>query len=216
MIPKWLKGIASEKDLDLIRDAVVAAEKKTSCEIVPMIVHRSITTGHVPVILFLLHALILWILLPYAVEFLPSVPYLALEIAAILIAAGLTWLQKDLDIWQRWLTRDDDQDASAVSRAQLEFYQSNIKATKNSTGVLIFVSWLEHEAVVLADKPVAEKFPTETWNEIVKKLISHVKAGDFSGGMIDAIETTGDLLAKEFPIRPGDHNELPDLLVIKE
>lgn len=215
-IPNWLRGIVDENGLEQIRQSVIGAELKTSGEIVPMLVHRSISTGHVPVILFLAQALILWFLLPYLAPYFSDIPYWVFEVGAVVVAGVSTWLQSDLDFWQRVLTSPSDRDESVMRRAQLEFYQSGIKKTQSSTGVLIMVSLLEHEAVILADKAVADQISNDTWETIIEKLLIRVKAGEFADGMSEAIASVGDLLRVPFPIRPGDHNELPNPLVIKE
>ena len=50
-LPKWSAAYLRPERVQLIEDAVRAAELKTSGEIVPMIVKRSSTVGHVPFIL---------------------------------------------------------------------------------------------------------------------------------------------------------------------
>lgn len=214
--PVWIESIVGDSDLERIRSAVAQAESRTSGEIVPMIVHRSITTGHVPLILFLVFLLIFWTLVPYIAVSVPQIPLWGFEVGAILLAAFSAWTQKESSFWQRALTPPRDQMLSVLRRAQLEFFESDIKATEGKTGVLIFVSLLERRAVVLADQAVSERFPAETWEDIIKILLEKVRAGDFTGGMCDAIGTVGTLLAEKLPIEVGDRNELSNHLVIKE
>lgn len=217
---KWLKGWLHDGDLERVENSVKQAERTTSAEIVPMIVHSSSPTGHVPYLLFLLALMVLWTLLPYFAPWVetiaPGVPFEVLELAAAFVAGIATWLCRENDFLLRVLTPEGDRAANAMRRAQLEFYQSNIKLTEDKTGVLIFVSLREHQAVVLADKAIADKFPQETWSKILGDLISHLKEGDLAGGMCTAIEEAGEILTQAFPIAPRDVNELPDHLVIKE
>lgn len=215
-VPQWLKSSVSEEGLDRIESAVVAAEKKTSGEIVPMIVHRSIPIGHVTTILFLGQVLFLWLLVPYLTLLWPQLPVAAFEIAAVVIAAGTTSIQRGWGFWERLLTSNRDQELSVLRRAQLEFYQSNIKATAARTGVLVMVSHVEHRAVILADQAVAEKLPSEVWDELIALLITKIKSGDFAGGMCEVIERIGALLEKSFPCHPEDRDELANHLQIKE
>lgn len=215
-IPYWLEPVANKDDLEKIKFTVETAERKTAGEIVPMIVHSSITFGHVPFILLLGFLLIFWTLIPFIAPAIPEIPFWSLEIGSILLSVLGAWAWKGSDHWKRWLTTPQDQELSVLRRAQLEFYQSNIKKTEWGTGVLIFVSLLERRAVVLADQNVADKLPEETWAKVVDQLVLKVKAGEFSGGMCEAIETVGKLLAEHLPVATGDRNELPDLLVIKE
>lgn len=219
-IPAWLRGVIDAAGLESVRSAVIAAERRTSAEIVPMIVHRSITIGHVPLVLFFAQALILWMVLPYVAPYValyavPVPPYWLLEGIAVVFAFALTALLSRFDFWRRFLTPAADRTASVMSRAQLEFYQSNIKATQGSTGVLIFVSLLEHQAVVLADKAVSDRLPPDTWTNLMENLLIRIKQNEFSKGLCEAVSAMGDLLAKEFPIQPGDHNELPNTVIVK-
>lgn len=216
---KWLKGWLSDGDFARIENSVKIAERATCAEIVPMIVHSSSPTGHVPYLLFLLALTVLWTLLPYLAPWVetmaPGVPFEILELAAAAVAGAFTWLFKENDFLIRVLTPRGDRAANAMRRAQLEFYQSNIKLTEDKTGVLIFVSLREHQAVVLADKSIADKFSPETWSKILGDLIAHLKKGDLTGGMCTAIEEAGEILTQAFPIAHRDVNELPDHLVIK-
>ena len=49
--PKWIRSRLSSEDLKSIEEAVGKMEQKTSGEIVPMIVRRSSTVGHIPLTL---------------------------------------------------------------------------------------------------------------------------------------------------------------------
>ena len=215
-IPKWLHYKLDRAGFEKIKAAVGLAETRTRGEIVPMIVRKSITTGHVPVVLFLGILLILWNLIPYASGLAHGVSVYAIELVAVVLAAFLTWLLKDSSFWQRTLTSDSDEEASVMRRAQLEFFTSGIKTTEGRTGVLILVSLVEHRAVILADEAIASKLPDTTWQDVIKDMLFKIKDGDLAGGMSDAVDKVGRLLQKDFPILPGDRNELANKLVVKE
>lgn len=218
-LPNWICKRIDEAGLERIRAAVQKAELSTSAEIVPMIVQRSSTVAHVPMSLFLLLSLI-WV---------TAVPYLAtnlahlmtnmniafVEMAGLVFAFVISVVLGQTRFAQRIFVPKVDQISQVDHRAELEFFESNIKTTRESTGILIFVSLLEHRAVVLADGPIAAKFPAETWNEIVNGLLERVKAGDLAGGFAWAIERSGSLVAPHFPIGAGDKDELSNDLVIK-
>lgn len=220
-IPKWLYSHINENGLQQIREAVSKAEIKTSAEIVPMIVRRSSAIAHVPVSVFLSLALV-WTL------FLPEITLLVsrrfhlndlwiavVEIAGLLLAILVSPFLTRLSAVQRLFVPEIDEVAQVDDRAELEFYSSNIKSTRDSTGILIFVSMLEHRAVVLADKAIADKFPSAQWKEIVDGLLERIKKGDLAGGFTWAIERSGELVQPYFPVRTGDTNELANDLIIK-
>lgn len=215
-IPAWAKKVLKPEDFDRITEAVRKAEKHTCAEIVPIIVRGSTPTGHVPWLVFLILFLAFWMLLPYVFELVPVGPAWLWEFGALVLAALLGWFLSKFDIVARCLTSARDEILSVDRRALLEFHLSRITETRDQTGVLVFVSLLEHRAVVLADKKVSEKYPPETWERVLSDLIAKVKKSDFAGGMCTAIEELGEILATEFPHYEGDHNELADRLIVKD
>lgn len=214
-LPNWICKKIDEAGVERIRAAVHKAELSTSAEIVPMIVRRSSAIAHVPTSLFLALAL-LWVTsVPFFAHYLSNFNILVVELGGVAVAFILSVLLGHLSFIQRIFVPKIDQVAQVDDRAELEFFESNIKSTTGSTGILIFVSLLEHRAVVLADGPIAAKFPPDTWNEIVNGLLERIKAGDLAGGFAWAIEKSGTLVAPHFPIGTADRNELANDLVIK-
>jgi putative membrane protein len=133
-----------------------------------------------------------------------------------LLSGGLALGLSRLDAIQRLLTPRIDQIHQVEMRAEVEFYEHEVGKTKGDTGILLFVSLMEHRAVVLSDRSIAEKLDAEVWQELVDLMIAGVKRGDLAAGMIQAIERCGELLAPHFPIADDDRNELRDHLVVKE
>lgn len=212
----WVNRIVDDKGMERIRHAVVAAEAKTSAEIVPMIVRNSGTHGHVEWLLFLFILICAWMLLPYLSEFAPGLSLLALDLGAFALAFVAALILSRLDRIKRLMTPAFDQALHVDRRAIVEFHASRINETVHATGVLIFVSLLERRAVVLADRAIAEVFPKETWRDVVEKLLAKTRAGDFAGGMCDAIHDIGEKLGPKFPNSPNDTDELDDRLIVKD
>lgn len=101
-------------------------------------------------------------------------------------------------------------------RALIEFYQSKIQQTKDHTGILIFISLLEREVVVIADKGISDKLSQETWKEVVDLILLGMKEKKAAQGLIKGIQRCGIVLSQHFPIQPHDKNELPNKLIIKD
>lgn len=212
-IPHWCSTLIRTSDLPLIQAAISQAESKTSGEIIPMIVRRSSTIGHVPLTLtFILGTLGMiaghtffattaeWIQLPviWGASFVLG-----------LIISPLHWIQ-------RWLTPLNDQILQVQRRAELEFYSRKMDHTRDRTAILLFVSLMEHRAVVLADQAIASPLPSETWNEVIDLLLTGIRQKKAAQGFTKAIEKSGLLLATHFPIQSGDKNEIHDKLIISE
>jgi putative membrane protein len=215
-IPNWAKGYLRPERVQLVEDAIRAAEDRTSGEIVPMIVRRSSTIGHVAVILACLLVAGFFIVdgpgWQYAWIGEHWSWYLVDTVLLLLLSGQLA----KLPLLQRWLTTSDDQTLQVDMRAQIEFYQSNIHTTANATGVLLLVSLMEHRAVVLADEAIDARVPRETWDEVIRLIIDGIKKGHVGLGLAAAIERCGDILAAEFPVGDDDVNELKDTLIVKE
>lgn len=216
-VPVWLKHQLDGDGLQRIRASVEAAEKKTCAEIVPMIVRESSQTGHVIVVIFFALLAILFCFSPLLVAPATSLglPLSALELGGVLAAGGVAWALSRIESVRRLCTPRADRISSALLRAQLEFYEAGITGTSGRTGLLIFVSFLERQAVVLADQAIAAKFKQETWDEVVHLLTERVHAGDFAEGMCRAIKRCGELLERDFPRSADDADELPNRLIIE-
>jgi putative membrane protein len=100
-------------------------------------------------------------------------------------------------------------------RAYEQFLSKNLQATRERTGVLIFVSEWERMAELIADEGVASRVDPGIWDEAMSQLIAGVKAGKAVEGFEAAVEICGGVLAEHFPPRDGDNpNELPDHVVV--
>lgn len=215
-LPGWAASLLGDHGIERIESAIAEAEARTAGEIVPMVVRRSSTTGHVPLLAFCL--LLLGLLIPDVPGWLarsggPDWLWLG---AAWLVAAVLAFALSRLDAVQRLLTPRADQIQQVELRAELEFGAHGVGHTRGDTGVLLFVSRMEHRAVVLADRAIAERVSPEVWQELVDLMIDGVRHGDLAAGMARAIARCGDILAPHFPIAPDDRNELRDHLIVKE
>jgi putative membrane protein len=85
--------------------------------------------------------------------------------------------------------------------------------THRRTGVLIYLSLLEHRAEIVADKAIADQVTPDVWGEAMAALINEVKAGRIGDGMARAVEKVGAVLAPLLPPDADNPNELPDRLV---
>jgi putative membrane protein len=100
-------------------------------------------------------------------------------------------------------------------RAEEQFIAKNLHATRERTGVLIYVSAAERMAELIADETIHALAPDGTWDRALAALTAGLKRGEPAAGFAAAIGQCADVLAERFPARPGDNpNELPDAVVI--
>jgi uncharacterized membrane protein len=120
--------------------------------------------------------------------------------------------------------KDAEDDASAEIRVHVQpkggddirsvaertFERLGMTKTALRNGVLLFIASEEQRFVILGDKGIDEKVPAGFWDDIAAKLTIRFKAGEFTDGIVDAIEAAGEHLAKYFPHKADDVDELPD------
>jgi len=95
-------------------------------------------------------------------------------------------------------------------RAVRGFYEKGLYRTKAGTGVLFFLSLLEHKVWVLADKGIYEKIDQQTLNTYALTVSKGIKEGHACEALCQAINEAGRILTQHFPLATGDTNELSD------
>src|SRR5690606_33858426 len=95
-----------------------------------------------------------------------------------------------------------------------QFLAHGLHMTEARTGVLIFVSLAERYAEVIADSGIAARVEQAAWDGLVARLVEAIRHGQLGDGLVTAIDTAGDLLARHFPAVPSDRDELANDLVI--
>lgn len=212
----WISKHLSSQDLNDIESAIARNEAKTSGEIVPMIVKRSVSLRSVPYMaLMAMLALLFVFALVFHFDF-ATTRHLSWLVVGVVLALLVAFASTRLEFLQKFFALDDDEAEAAFERAQLEFFQTGIPATEGRTGVLIFISLFERRAFVLGDDAISQKMKPEAWVEITQAMVARMKAGDFKSGLVGAIDAVGAKLAQEFPREASDRNELTDHLIIKD
>ena len=103
--------------------------------------------------------------------------------------------------------------ARAKHLARQQFFMQNLHHTKNSTGVLIFISEAERYVEILADQGIHHQVPNETWQNIVDHFIARIKMHQTFDGLLDCLNSCGLLLAQHVPATM-EKNELPNRLIL--
>lgn len=96
-----------------------------------------------------------------------------------------------------------------------EFFKLEVNKTVDKTGVLIFILFEEKKFEIIADDGINSKIHQEKWDLIINQIKTEFSNGNFKAGLIKCLNEIGKILIKEFPIKPGDRNELPDDIVIE-
>lgn len=216
-IPRWLKAHLSQEDLETIEKAVTKAEAHTTGEVVPMVVSRSSTVGHVPILLiFLLSLVFFGFDLHLWQQQWVDLPFLAWVLIDTVLLLTLVRFLSPLSFVERWLTSRTDQIEQVERRALNEFYDIRIHHTEKATGILIFVSLMEHQVVIIGDEGISQKISQEDWQQAIDLLLKGLKSKNLCQGFVNALDWSGEKLATHFPKTENNSNELKNHLVIKE
>jgi putative membrane protein len=201
----------SDKDQVRIGEAIVAAERRTSGEIVAVLSGESASYLHVP----FLWAGLIALIVPWPLVFFTWLPVQTIYV--VQLAAFMLILLLTLPRRVRYALVPQSVKRERVHRRAVEqFLVQNLHSTAGRTGVLIYVSVAERYAEIIADTGIDAKVPRGTWQAIVDDLTSNIADGKAGDGFVHAVERSGDLLASHFPPGTRDPNELPNHLIIIE
>jgi putative membrane protein len=190
------------EELERIKAAVKQAESKISGEIVPVFVEKS---GHYTIANYragVLGATAVFFLIILFDRYVPSLAvYDPVLIFVLVMLGGFIGALKAnyIPFVKRMMLSQSYMDQSTRKRAESAFLQEEVFNTRLRTGIMIFISFFEHEVIVMADKGISKDVEQKEWDAVVRTIIEK------------AILRCGEiLLEKGFVISPDDVNELKD------
>jgi putative membrane protein len=95
-------------------------------------------------------------------------------------------------------------------RAVRAFFEKELYRTREETGVLIFISILEHKVWILGDRGIDHKIPQSLWHDLAAELSSGLHEKRACEALCHVIERVGKELAVHFHRKTDDINELSD------
>lgn len=115
--------------------------------------------------------------------------------------------------WRRLFISRTEMDERVQEAAFRHFYSSGLYKTRESNGILIYLSLLERRVVVLGDEAIHRHMGEARWLSVRDKIIGGIRSGKTCEGICAAIRDCAEALARHFPPRPDDINELPDQVI---
>jgi putative membrane protein len=201
-----------EEDRRAVHEAIASAERRTVGEILPVVFERS--DAH------------------HAADWLAAASFLV--VGSTLLAGWLPWshlglwlplelalgasgfaLARALPGFKRLFVSEARASEVAQARAFLEFYANRLHETAAATGVLLFVSLLEHRVVVLADSGIDAKVDAGMWTAVDEAVLEGIRRGSLRDGLTAGVTLVGERLGRHFPWREGDRNEIPNRLIVR-
>jgi putative membrane protein len=212
----------TDSDLQRIKLAVKDAEDKISGEIVPVIVDRSglySVANYKSSLMLAAFTFVLMIILDRYVitDAANTLFYDPVFIFIAVVVGGLigALLPDILPSLKRVLISQSQFDIATRQRAETAFLQEEVFNTRHRTGIMIFISFFEHEVIVMSDRGISKVVEQKQWDKIVSDLIANIRDGKMVDGIEGAIKRCGAiLLEKGFHKTDDDVNELRDDLRI--
>ena len=212
----------SDEDRDRISQAIAEAERQTSGEIVPVVVPRSDTyddlawkgaaigAGKALVAAMLVFQFyggwgLTWL-------------YTGWGTAILALVAGVIGglLGLFVPFFKRRLAGRKRMTRAVHRHAMKVFVEEEVFDTRERTGVLLFISLLEHRIEVIGDAGINAKVSADDWVHVVERIREGIRAGRPADGLVEAIGLCGQLLGESgVERREDDVNELSDTLRIR-
>lgn len=209
MTPR-LENLFSSEDLKRIEEAVRNAEKQTSGEIVPYAVQSSDdyeeTLWRAGMLFAMLTLFGFALVHNYSESWLPfhlveaALGTIGAALAGVLLAYYVAPVKR-IFAGNTLMTR------RVTQRAEEAFLAEEVFETKDRTGILLFISLLEHKVVVLGDSGINAKVQPEEWDSVVDILVKGMKDRKPADGLLNAITMCGELLKREGVARRADDSD---------
>ncbi|MCP5106203.1 MAG: TPM domain-containing protein [bacterium] len=217
----------SSEDLEKIRGAVKEAESKTAGEIATAFIKESYNYAVYELMFSVICGFVYFVVMMFfsgSIENIIREMFWDYSTDYLLIFYGLStflvififYFFANIPFLDRLIVPKSVMHRKVNERAVRHFMESGVYNTKDRTGILIFVSGLEHRVDLLADKGINEKIPQEKWDSIVAHIIDGIKSGQLVKHLTEAVSRCGELLAEHYPIQPDDVNELKDDIAVLE
>ncbi|HWN13869.1 MAG TPA: TPM domain-containing protein, partial [Candidatus Dormibacteraeota bacterium] len=102
----------------------------------------------------------------------------------------------------------------ALQKAVAVFERLGMHKTADRHGVLIYVAVTDRKLAVIGDQGIHERVGEDYWRRVVAAVTDHFRNERPREGFLHAVGDVGEMLARHFPRRPGDQNELSDQVSI--
>lgn len=204
------KELFNEEEIQRIESTVQQVEKRTSGEIVPMVVDESYDYPRAEILGAGLFALAAAVSLSWA--FLGESLWHFLWLFA-LCYVPFKYLIRSVPALRRRLIHPDEISAEVEEKAVISFMEQGLHHTRDETGILILISLFERRVHVLADRGINDVVPADTWDGVVRTVTDGLRSGDTCNALCKAIERCGQLLEEHFPVKTDDTDELPNMII---
>jgi uncharacterized membrane protein len=103
---------------------------------------------------------------------------------------------------------EKDLDGDILDRAAYLFRKLEMHKTELRNGVLIYLALAGKKFAIIGDAGINSVVAEDFWDGIKDGMSHDFSKGEFTAGLICAVQKAGEQLANHFPIQKNDRNEL--------
>lgn len=205
-----IETLFSESDREAIRAATREAERETSGELVVYVVERC--DPH-PEIAWKGASLggavgsVLSVLAVHQVDRWGTPEYLWVLIG-LQVGLLVGWLLSRIPAIGRRLVAREALAHRTESRAAEAFVEEAVFATRDRTGVLLFIALFEHLVLILADEGIEQRVERGAWDAVTKTLATGIREGQPAMAVIQAVEQCAALLREHGFVSEDSENQI--------
>lgn len=105
--------------------------------------------------------------------------------------------------------------AAKVHREALAHFTAlGVSKTRDRTGILLVLSLRERRVQLMADEGIHARHDDNFWKDLVEELVVAIRDGKATDGVVALIKKLADDLAQHFPIKDDDTDELSNRVLI--
>jgi putative membrane protein len=123
------------------------------------------------------------------------------------VAAGLVYW---LPMVKRWLTRPSTRRRHVRAAARATFVERGVHNTRDRSGLLVYISWLEQEIALVPDSGIEAAWTLDEVDAASRELTNAMPDGGVAVAKV--LAALSAKLAIAIPHRENDTNELPDAI----
>ncbi|HEY3307215.1 MAG TPA: hypothetical protein VGJ93_02055 [Desulfuromonadaceae bacterium] len=201
----------NKQEKNRIRLLVKEAERLTSGEIATMVVDESDSYREAEILGAVLLSSLLALIIAIAIHHITIWTYIPL---VCLIYFPLFWIFRRFPGLKLSFVSRRRIEEAVRERAVSAFFSKGLYRTREETGILIFISLLEHKVWILGDRGINALIEPESWRSFADELAKGIRDGHACEALGSVVQKCGTILAEHFPRRSDDTNELPDELIV--
>jgi uncharacterized membrane protein len=104
----------------------------------------------------------------------------------------------------------------AYKRAADLFARLGLTKTRDRNAVLIYVATRDRKFSILGDSGIHEEVGSAFWSDAVQRMKVAFARGAFGEGIAGAVQSVGQRMAKKFPRKADDVNEIDNEITTDE